>query len=59
MFFFNCFKGFGMSHPVGHVDFFPNNGRNQPGCKTDKLKSFITDGLTEGNIFIFQHYDVE
>ncbi|KAG8202079.1 hypothetical protein JTE90_010442 [Oedothorax gibbosus] len=42
------FVGFGMSHPVGHVDFFPNNGRNQPGCKTDKLKSFITDGLTEG-----------
>ncbi|GIY72375.1 pancreatic triacylglycerol lipase [Caerostris darwini] len=42
------FIGFGMSHSVGHVDFFPNNGRNQPGCKTDKFKSFITDGLTEG-----------
>ncbi|PRD35114.1 UNVERIFIED_CONTAM: Pnlip [Trichonephila clavipes] len=40
--------GFGMSHSVGHVDFFPNNGRNQPGCKTDKFKSFITDGLNEG-----------
>ncbi|KAG8202075.1 hypothetical protein JTE90_010438 [Oedothorax gibbosus] len=42
------FIGFGMSHPVGHVDFFPNNGRNQPGCKTDKFKSFITEGLNEG-----------
>ncbi|GFQ66500.1 pancreatic triacylglycerol lipase [Trichonephila clavata] len=42
------FIGFGMSHSVGHVDFFPNNGRNQPGCKTDKFKSFITDGLNEG-----------
>ncbi|GBM18041.1 Pancreatic triacylglycerol lipase [Araneus ventricosus] len=42
------FIGFGMSHSVGHVDFFPNNGRNQPGCKTDKFLSFITDGLTEG-----------
>ncbi|GFU39331.1 pancreatic triacylglycerol lipase [Nephila pilipes] len=42
------FIGFGMSHSVGHVDFFPNNGRNQPGCKTDKFKSFITEGLNEG-----------
>ncbi|CAL1267691.1 unnamed protein product [Larinioides sclopetarius] len=42
------FIGFGMSHPAGHVDFFPNNGRNQPGCKSSKFKSFITDGLTEG-----------
>ncbi|XP_054708873.1 pancreatic lipase-related protein 2-like [Uloborus diversus] len=42
------FIGFGMSHKVGHIDFFPNNGRNQPGCKTDKFKSFITEGLNEG-----------
>ncbi|XP_042897481.1 pancreatic lipase-related protein 2 [Parasteatoda tepidariorum] len=42
------FIGFGMSHSVGHVDFFPNNGRKQPGCKADKFKSFITDGLNEG-----------
>ncbi|XP_035216469.1 pancreatic triacylglycerol lipase-like isoform X2 [Stegodyphus dumicola] len=42
------FIGFGMSHMVGHVDFFPNNGRKQPGCKVDKFKSFITDGLVEG-----------
>ncbi|KFM59547.1 Pancreatic triacylglycerol lipase, partial [Stegodyphus mimosarum] len=42
------FIGFGMSHMVGHVDFYPNNGRKQPGCKTDKFKSFITEGLNEG-----------
>ncbi|XP_022250239.1 pancreatic lipase-related protein 2-like isoform X2 [Limulus polyphemus] len=40
--------GLGMSQEVGHVDFFPNNGKNQPGCKTSKLISFITDGLIEG-----------
>ncbi|XP_054708915.1 pancreatic lipase-related protein 2-like [Uloborus diversus] len=43
------FIGFGMSHQVGHVDFYPNSGRNQPGCKTDKFKSFITQGLNEGS----------
>lgn len=40
--------GFGMSQVVGHADFFPNNGRKQPGCKVDKFKTFITEGLNEG-----------
>lgn len=39
-----------MSHKVGHVDFYPNNGRKQPGCKADKFKSFILEGLTEGKL---------
>ncbi|KAF8791254.1 Pancreatic triacylglycerol lipase like protein [Argiope bruennichi] len=42
------FIGFGMNQLVGHVDFFPNNGRQQPGCTKEKFLTFVTDGLKEG-----------
>ncbi|KAK8737709.1 hypothetical protein OTU49_004204, partial [Cherax quadricarinatus] len=30
---FSWFGGYGMTETCGHLDFFPNNGRNQPGCE--------------------------
>lgn len=28
----NFVNGFGLFKPIGHVDYFPNGGLNQPGC---------------------------
>lgn len=42
-------QGLGLSYPVGHVDFWPNNGTNHPGCEGG-LFDQITDngGIWEG-----------
>nr|XP_026244974.1 pancreatic lipase-related protein 2-like isoform X1 [Urocitellus parryii] len=43
------FLGFGMSQKVGHLDFFPNGGRQMPGCQKNILSTIVDiDGLWEG-----------
>ncbi|XP_074239294.1 pancreatic lipase-related protein 2 isoform X2 [Saimiri boliviensis] len=41
--------GFGMSQKVGHLDFFPNGGKQMPGCKKNILSTIIDiNGIWEG-----------
>ncbi|XP_035684787.1 pancreatic triacylglycerol lipase-like isoform X1 [Branchiostoma floridae] len=41
--------GFGMSQAVGHLDFYPNGGSEQPGCEQSILDFIISEGLIDGS----------
>ncbi|XP_051883626.1 pancreatic lipase-related protein 2-like [Pristis pectinata] len=51
-------KGFGMTYPCGHVDFYPNGGENMPGCSKNLISTILdVDGIWEGtkNFFSCNH----
>ncbi|XP_003787186.1 pancreatic lipase-related protein 2 [Otolemur garnettii] len=43
------YLGFGMSQKVGHLDFFPNGGKEMPGCQKNILSTIVDiSGIWEG-----------
>lgn len=43
------FLGFGMSQKVGHLDFYPNGGKEMPGCQKNTLSTIVdVNGIWEG-----------
>lgn len=43
------YLGFGMSDPIGHLDFFPNGGETMPGCSKNVISQIVDiDGIWEG-----------
>ncbi|NXL48086.1 LIPR1 protein, partial [Podilymbus podiceps] len=43
------YLGFGMSSAVGHLDFYPNGGKQMPGCGKNPVSQIVDlDGIWEG-----------
>jgi len=40
--------GYGMKQQIGHADYYPNNGYEQPGCDKDPVTKLLEGGLIAG-----------
>ncbi|XP_005100208.2 pancreatic triacylglycerol lipase [Aplysia californica] len=40
--------GFGLKQQIGHADYYPNLGHDQPGCQKDPISQIADNGVVQG-----------